>query len=783
MTSSLTLSDYTSLTSDGQDWACPRCTAINSTNNVNCQACTEGRNPHHGNTDNLKELVIEQEKWFSQAAPKVERSITDRFKTFLGGWTCPVCKIDQRFGNSCTTCGHSLNPVKSVKPPKQSLKSQKSSSTTSLGNVFQSIRGSFIFNSNKKPVSASNLSTDTHLYPYPSSSVDKHRHTGMMVLVSKDEHGITDETISLEQGGEDCLPHIQPRPTSIDSGTYTMSDITSQASHLEPSDSRYNSPVSCTDLSKEAAWKCTVCSAFNRAVIGQLKCCVCNIGDAPRDIVPLLIQQKEYHQAIEVTNNEISPQPVHRNGPTNSSGQSADRKRRRTMLLHLTEANNETKLHRRSSWGDDCTPSPAKNCTQLMECKRREEISRANENYDRIRQHYIRKGYHQAIEVTNNETRLQNPSHEISTPQNVSPQPVRHDVPISSSRQYTEIKRRSSWGDDCTPSPAKNCTQLMECKQRKYSTFLDQQLFELQENNSELVATNQTIERQLVEQEEQLQRAEPTEIQLSDMLTDLHQVVGWFLLGVHLGVPLSDLQKIRHQFNENVDKCKMEMLITYSKLKEPSWVDIVDALRRSGERALAVRLARKHGVTLTEEGTESQEEESVSVLLPNGTSEVKSKLVNCIHSKESKLQNTLQQLHREQATKEDLERELIHLRHSLSSMDGSVGFKQNCQKLTQQLFLKERERAHYSLVSMDQQNGDKNIHRHEIDMILVEKDVEIFWMKRRLEELETQFLIETEELKAKLILLESEVTIKDAHIVELEKSKKELNNCLASERY
>ena len=390
MTSSLTLSDYTSLTSDGQDWACPKCTTINSTNNVNCQACTEGRNPHHGNTDNLKELVIEQEKWFSQAAPKVERSITDRFKTLLGGWTCPICSVHHRFDNSCTACGHSLDPVKPVKPPKQSqsLKSQKS---ISFGNMFQSIRGSF-FNGNKKPVLASNLSTDSHLYPYPypSSSVDKHRHTGMMVLVSKDEHGITDETISLEQGGEDCLPHIQPRPTSIDSGTYTMSDITSQASHLEPSDSRYNSPVSCTDLSKEAAWKCTVCSAFNRAVIGQLKCYVCNIGDAPRDIVPLLIQQKEYHQAIEVTNNEISPQPVHRDGPTNSSGQSADRKRRPTVLLHLTEANNETKLHRRSSWGDDCTPSPAKNCTQLMECKRREETSRANENYDRIRQHCIR---------------------------------------------------------------------------------------------------------------------------------------------------------------------------------------------------------------------------------------------------------------------------------------------------------------------------------------------------------------------------------------------------------
>ena len=389
MTSSLTLSDYTSLTSDGQDWACPRCTTINSTNNVNCQACTEGRNPHHGNTDNLKELVIEQEKWFSQAAPKVERSITDRFKTLLEGWTCPICSVHHRFDNSCTACGHSLDPVKPVKPPKQS----QSLKSISFGNVFQSIRGSFF----KKPVSASNLSTDSHLYPYPypSSSVDKHRHTGL-VLVSKDEHGITDETISLEQEGEDCFPHIQPRPTSIDSGTYTMSDITSQASHLEPSDSRYNSPISCTDLSKEAAWKCTVCSAFNRAVIGQVKCYVCNIGDAPRDIVPLLIQQKEYHQAIEVTNNEIStpqivsPQPVHHDGPTNSSGQSTDRKRRPTVLLHLTEANNETKLHRRSSWGDDCTPSPAKNCTQLMECKRREETSRANENYDRIRQHCIR---------------------------------------------------------------------------------------------------------------------------------------------------------------------------------------------------------------------------------------------------------------------------------------------------------------------------------------------------------------------------------------------------------
>ncbi len=79
------------------------------------------------------------------------------------------------------------------------------------------------------------------------------------------------------------------------------------------------------------------------------------------------------------------------------------------------------------------------------------------------------------------------------------------------------------------------------------------------------------------------------------MLAALHPVVGWFLLGVHLGVPLSDLQKIRQQYNESVDQCKTEMLITYLKLKEPAWADIVEALRRCGERALAARLAHRYG--------------------------------------------------------------------------------------------------------------------------------------------------------------------------------------------
>ena len=161
-----------------------------------------------------------------------------------------------------------------------------------------------------------------------------------------------------------------------------------------------------------------------------------------------------------------------------------------------------------------------------------------------------------------------------------------------------------------------------------------------------------------------------------------------------------------------------------------------------------------------------------------------------IQAKDSELQNTIQQLQKEQATKEDLERELALLKDSLSLINitkRSTDFQQNQQTLSQQLFLKERERHYLSLVGMSQQNNksDKNIHGNEIDVILVEKDTEIGRIRAQLKEMEAEYRKEknrSEELKTKLTSLESEVAIKDAHIVELEKSKEELNKYLADER-
>ena len=161
-----------------------------------------------------------------------------------------------------------------------------------------------------------------------------------------------------------------------------------------------------------------------------------------------------------------------------------------------------------------------------------------------------------------------------------------------------------------------------------------------------------------------------------------------------------------------------------------------------------------------------------------------------IQAKDSELQNTIQQLQREQATKEDLERELALLKDSLSLINitkRSTDFQQDQQKLSQQLFLKERERHYLSLVGMSQQNhkSDKNIHGNEIDVILVEKDTEISQIRAQLKEMEVEYRKEksrSEELKTKLTSLESELAIKDAHIVELEKSKEDLNRYLADER-
>lgn len=406
--STATLNDFRTAYAEREEWECPRCTMVNTSDFLNCTACLDGKNPHRRST--ASQLVIEQTKRHNEAAQNVERSITDKMRTFVVGWTCPVCGTNTRFDSFCTTCDYSLDPSKPIL--KHSLKSEKS-------NVFSSFLGSLRGRFDLKTKSPG------------TSSVDKNN---KFVLVTKDKDGITDETVSptslLQQNEEHLLKNSSPAP-SLDSGHCTMSDTTSQVGQSDtaasPSDQSdrgirggCSSPIACSDPTAESSWTCSICKAYNRAIIGQYKCYVCNIGTAPPNVAPLLFSPNKQHNDIEIANNQttlenpatnqistrqngvertqqnvpspqsVSKQQVSCDGPTEIPPQVPRRRPLKLARLHVTETNNNPTQLQRRSFGDECSPSPAKNCTKLMECKRREETNQASEQYRMIRESCLR---------------------------------------------------------------------------------------------------------------------------------------------------------------------------------------------------------------------------------------------------------------------------------------------------------------------------------------------------------------------------------------------------------
>lgn len=357
----------------------------------------EGKNPHHRGT--ATELVIEQNKRHQEATQNVERSITDKVRTFVGGWTCPVCGKNTRFDNYCTACDYALDPVK--QSPKHSQKSQKSNKM--LTNILGSLRGTF---GNK---------------PNHGTSVDK---SDKLVLVTNKGGKISDQTISPSflQENEERFPklNLSPEP-SLDSGHCTMSDTTSQidqpTSEIEEDCS---SPIACSEATAQSSWTCPTCKAVNLATIGQHKCYVCNIGTAPVNIVPLLPSQDRRHTNLEITNNDprlhnpqnqasthkndseripsfsspkmVSKEPVQCDGPTLKISDIPKQRPSKLTHLHVMEANNNPTQLQRRSIGDECCPSPAKNCTQLMVVKLREEATEADKHYKEIRESCLKVG-------------------------------------------------------------------------------------------------------------------------------------------------------------------------------------------------------------------------------------------------------------------------------------------------------------------------------------------------------------------------------------------------------
>ena len=83
---------------------------------------------------------------------------------------------------------------------------------------------------------------------------------------------------------------------------------------------------------------------------------------------------------------------------------------------------------------------------------------------------------------------------------------------------------------------------------------------------------------------------------IKDLVSELHDVLSWFQLGIYLDISPSELMKIRADHREKTDDCKTEMLVTRLKqTTNASWSTVVRALVGIRMGALAQKVALKYG--------------------------------------------------------------------------------------------------------------------------------------------------------------------------------------------
>ena len=87
---------------------------------------------------------------------------------------------------------------------------------------------------------------------------------------------------------------------------------------------------------------------------------------------------------------------------------------------------------------------------------------------------------------------------------------------------------------------------------------------------------------------------------LQCLLEELKDVDNWFLLGIFLGVPVKQLQKIESLHRGEIERCKIDMLQYWlDNNVNASWKDVVRALEQTNQLVLAETVKHKYLLSAT----------------------------------------------------------------------------------------------------------------------------------------------------------------------------------------
>ena len=83
---------------------------------------------------------------------------------------------------------------------------------------------------------------------------------------------------------------------------------------------------------------------------------------------------------------------------------------------------------------------------------------------------------------------------------------------------------------------------------------------------------------------------------LQQLLKELKTVDNWFIFGVYLGVPHSQLKKIKLSYHsEEIELCKVDLLQYWlDNNVSASWKDVIRALEQTDQLVLAATVKQKY---------------------------------------------------------------------------------------------------------------------------------------------------------------------------------------------